>query len=216
MENLLLRTETPSDFGIVDNLTREAFWNRFVPGCVEHYLIHLMRNSESFIRELDFVAELDGKIVGNIVYTRAQIVRDNGDSKEVISFGPVSVLPEFQGKGIGSRLIEHTRDLAKRMGYRGILIYGDPEYYRRFGFVQAEEYGIGTADNMYAVPLQALELFTGGLSNCSGRFFEDSIFEVDEKAAEEFDKNFPHKEKLSGLPTQERFLQLISMRKPRE
>jgi predicted N-acetyltransferase YhbS len=215
MKNLKLRNEAHSDNWIVENLTREAFWNHYVPGCGEHYLLHVIRDSDAFISELDVVAEVDGRIVGNIVYTKARILGDNGEWYEAITFGPVSVLPEFQGKGIGGRLIEHSKELAREMGYRGILIYGDPDFYSKFGFVQAEEYGIGTSDNMYAVALQALELYPGALSECRGRFYEDSIFEIDLKAAEEFDKSFPYRERKSGLPSQERFQRLVGMRKPR-
>lgn len=213
--SVTLRQETPADHRAAENLTREAFWNLFVPGCVEHYLLHIMRDSGAFIGELDTVAEMDGQIVGNIVYTEAKILGDDGEWFPVISFGPIAVLPEFQGKGIGGKLIKHTIGRAKEMGYRAILIYGDPDYYGRFGFVQAEQFGVGTPDNMYAAPLQALELYPGALAGCQGRFYEDTIFDVDPQAADEFDKSFPDKERTSGLPTQARFQQLVGMRKPR-
>lgn len=215
MKNIKLRNETPLDYRSVEVLTREAFWNQHVPGCDEHYLLHKMRNSGSFIRELDFVAEIDRKLVGNIVYTKSRIIGDNGECYDVITFGPISVLPEYQGKGIGGMLIEHTKELAKKLGYRAVLIYGDPGYYNKFGFVEAENYDIRTSDNMYAVPLQALELYKGALLGCGGCFLEDSVFEIDETAAKEFDKGFPYKDRQSGLPTQERFIQLVNMRKPR-
>ncbi|WP_084493005.1 GNAT family N-acetyltransferase [Lacrimispora indolis] len=214
-ENIRLRQENASDYRIVEELTREAFWNHHVPGCNEHYLVHIMRESQSFIKELDIVAAENEKIVGNIMYTKATILCDNGDNYPVISFGPISVLPEFQGQGIGRLLIEHTKQLAKELGCKAILIYGDPSYYSKFGFVGAETYKIGTPDHMYAAPLLALELIEGSLSNCSGRFFEDPIFEIDEEAAKEFDKGFPYKELQNSLPSQERFLQLVKMRTPR-
>jgi predicted N-acetyltransferase YhbS len=216
MENIKLRNETPLDYRSVEELTREAFWNQHVPGCSEHYLLHMMRNSDLFIRELDFVAEIDGKIVANIVYTKSKIIGDNGKHYDAITFGPISVLPEYQGRGIGGMLIKHTEENAKEFGYRAVLIYGDPRYYSKFGFVEAENYDIRTSDNMYAVPLQVLELYQGALSDCGGCFFEDPVFEIDETAAKEFDKDFPEKEKQSGLPTQERFIQLVNMRKPKE
>lgn len=216
IENLQLRLEKPKDYKDVENLTREAFWNVHVPGCDEHYLIHIMRNSDSFIKELDIVAEIDGRIVGNIVYTKAKILGDDGHSYNVICFGPISVLPEFQGMGIGGMLIKHTKNLAKRLGYSAILIYGDPEYYSRYGFVAAETYRIGTPDNMYAVPLQACELHSGALQNCQGRFYEDKVFEIDEVEAIEFDKCFPKKEKQTTLSSQERFRELVGMRETRK
>lgn len=216
MKNVKLRNETPVDYRSVEELTREAFWNHHVPGCVEHYLLHVMRNSDAFIRELDFVAEIDGKVVANIVYTKSKILGDNCQSCDVITFGPLSVLPEYRGNGLGGMLIEHTKKLAKKLGCRAVLIYGDPLYYNKFGFVEAENYDIRTFDNMYAVPLQALELYQGALSDCGGCFFEDSVFDIDETAAEEFDKNFPDKDKEIGLPTQERFIHLVNMRKQRK
>lgn len=214
-KDVVLRNEAESDYRAVEKLTREAFWNQYVPGCSEHYLLHIMRNSNSFIPELDIVAEVNGEIVGNIVYTKAKIVDDNGIYHNVISFGPFAVLPTFQGKGIGSILIEHTSLKAKELGYKAILIYGDPDYYSRFGFKPAENYEIGTADNMYVAPLQALELYQGALSNISGRFIEDQVYHIDEFKAEEFDKKFSPKEKSRDLPSQIRFRQLIEMRKPR-
>ena len=216
VENIKLRLEKLADYKKVENLTREAFWNVHVPGCNEHYLMHIMRNADAFINELDIVAELEGRIVGNIVYTKAKILGDDGNLYNVICFGPISVLPEFQGRGIGGMLIKHTKNLAKQLGYRAILIYGDPEYYSRYGFVAAKTYGIGTSDNMYAVPLQACELHSGALQNCQGRFYEDKVFEIDEAEAIEFDKCFPKKEKQSTLPSQERFRELVGMRETRK
>ena len=212
---IILRKEQPEDYRIVEALTKEAFWNQHIPGCDEHYLLHIIRNAPCFIRELDYVAEIDGKIVGNIVYTKASILDDNDKHHEVISFGPVSVLPEFQGMGIGSKLIEYTKVIAKALGYKAILIYGDPEYYRRFGFVPAETFKIATADNMYALPLQALELVPGALSNIQGRFFEDAVYHVDSAESKEFDQAFAQKELRDGLPSQNRFRYLISMSRPR-
>jgi predicted N-acetyltransferase YhbS len=216
INNFKLRNETALDYRSVEELTREAFWNHHVPGCIEHYLLHIMRNCGAFIRKLDFVAEIDGKVVANIVYTKSKIIGDGGEHCEVITFGPLSVLPDYQGKGIGGMLIKQTKEIAIELGYKAILIYGDPEYYRKFSFVEAEKYNIRTSNNMYAVPLQALELSPGALLDCAGCFFEDSVFEIDEKAAEEFDSTFPKKDKQNGLPSQERFIQLVNLRKPRQ
>ncbi|MGH4137436.1 GNAT family N-acetyltransferase [Clostridium sp.] len=106
---------------------------------------------------MDIVSEVNVKIVGNIVYTKA--IDDNCSYHNVISFGLIFVLPAFQGKGIGGILIENTNTMAKELGYTVILIYGDPDYFSQFGFTAAQTYKIGTSDNMYAVPLQALELY---------------------------------------------------------
>ena len=214
-QNVKLRNEVVSDYRTVEELTREAFWNHYVPGCDEHYLMHIIRDSEAFIKELDIVAEVDGKIVGNIVYTKATIAADDGTSHEVLSFGPLSVLPEYQGQGIGGMLIEHTKAIAKELGYKAILIYGDPAYYSKFGFAAAETFRIGTSDNMYAAALQALELLPEALSGASGCFHEDGVYATDETAAKDFDRGFPSKELEDGLPMQKRFAEMIRMRVPR-
>ena len=215
MNGLILRRETPLDYKIVENVTREAFWNHYGPGCEEHYLMHIMRDADAFISELDFVAEIEGEIVGNIVYTKSKIVDDHDVPHEMLSFGPVSVLPAYQGKGVGGALIEHTKWLAKEMGYKAILIYGDPEYYKKFGFVQAEQYDIRTPDNYYAVPLQVCVLHPGSLSNITGRFFEDEAFHFEATDVKAFDKAFSEKTPEEGLPSQIRFSELIQMRRPK-
>lgn len=237
--DISLRLEQEIDYRTVEELTREAFWNHYSPACNEHYLVHIMRNSEAFVKELAFIAVHNNQIVGNIMYTKAYVLRDNesnenhhdashNDSKSgnskgdgnkkhpVLCFGPLSVLPKFQGKGIGSRLIEHTKLIAKELGYGAILIMGDPEFYKKIGFVPSENFSIGTSMNTYADALLACELIPHALKNCAGRFFEDKIFEIDETLAEEFDKSFSSKEKISGLPTQARFAELVSMGKPRD
>lgn len=212
--DIKLRPEQPSDYFETENVTREAFWNHYSPGCCEHYLLHIMRDSPAFVPELDIVAECDGKIVGNAVYMKGIIRTNEGTECEVLSLGPISVLPEYQSKGIGGMLIEHTRNIAREMGYRAILLCGDPEYYSRQGFVSAESLGIRTADNMYAAALQVCELYENALTNMKGRYFEDAIYEVNETEAEEYDKLFPHKEPVDGIQMQKRFEQLVAMRRP--
>ncbi|WP_333649241.1 GNAT family N-acetyltransferase [Lacrimispora sp.] len=213
--DILIREEQEKDYRDVEEVTREAFWNYHSPGCNEHYLVHVMRKSPEFVKELAYVAVDGDKIVGNIMYTETYILGDDNKKYPVLCFGPVSVLPQYQGRGIGSKLIEHTKIAAKDLGYKAILILGDPEFYKRVGFVSAETYLIGTSWDTYAEPLLACELDAGALAECKGRFFEGEIYEIDKEKAEEFDKKFTPKEKVSGLPSQERFLELVSMNKPR-
>ena len=215
MEDITIRLEQPEDYRTVEHLTREAFWNHHVPGCDEHYLAHVLRESSCFVPELDFVAEHSGKIVGNIMYTRAKILCDSGETCPVLSFGPLSVLPEWQGKGVGSALVRHTLSRASELGHTAVLIYGDPAYYLRLGFLPAESFGIGTADDYYMDALQALELVAGALREKQGRFQEDHAYGVDADASAAFDKSFPTKEKREGLPSQLKFLEHVSRRKPR-
>lgn len=208
-----LRTARPADYAETENVTREAFWNHYAPGCNEHYLLHIMRGSSSFIPELDVVAVLNGGIAGSSVCAKSIIRTDNGRECAVVTLGPISVLPECQRRGIGRRMLEYARARAREMGFRAILLYGDPDYYSRHGFMPAELWGIRTADDMYAAALQVCELQEGALSGMEGRYLEAAIYNIDEKRTAEFDRHFPVKEKVAGTPSQQRFEELVAMRR---
>jgi len=216
MDDIILRRELKSDYRAVEAVVRDAFWNHHTPGCNEHYLIHILRDDNSFVRELDYVAEIEGKIIGSIVYAKAKVIDDSGVDHDVLTFGPISVLPEYQRKGVGRKLIAYTIERAKELGYCAILIYGDPDIYSKLGFVNAEYFGIATDDNMYATALQAMELCPGSLENICGRFYEGPIYNIDTTAANEFDKDFERKTLIDELPTQKRFRDLLMMRRPRD
>ena len=209
--DLVIRNEKMNEYRTVEELTREAFWNLYVPGCNEHFVLHNLRSSTDFIPGLDFVAQRESRIVGHIIYTRGIIKDKQGAEKEVISFGPVSVLPAFQKQGVGSALIFHTINIAKDIGYPAIFIYGDPRYYCRFGFRCAEKYDIKTADGKFAIALLALELKQNALTNMAGRFIESTAYEVDEKKFEEYDSTFPYKVK-TETDSQREFRILVSLR----
>ncbi len=207
------RPTQAADFQATEWLMREAFWNYYSPGCSEHYLLHLMRKCPDFVQELDYAAYDGQRIVGNVVYMKSHIITDQGETHSVLSLGPIAVLPEYQGKGIGQKLIAHTRDMAREMGFRAILLCGDPEYYTRAGFVPAERFGIRTSENTYFIALHACELYEGALAESKGRYFEHPIYNVDETATAEFDKAFPPKPILQDTPTQRRFQEIIAMQR---
>lgn len=209
----LLRLESPEDYSYVEWLTREAFWNVHVPGCDEHYLAHVLRDSPDYIAELGFVALVDDKIVGNIMYARAQIIASTGKAHQVITFGPVSVLPPYQSKGIGKALIMHTMALASAMGHKIVVIYGDPAYYCRCGFEAGEKYGIRSSEGLFSPALQVLELVPGALAGISGNFFEGEAYHPNPEAAEAFEQTFEPKEK-QETPSQLRFRELLSQSHP--
>jgi len=198
-----LRLEEENDYFIVENITREAFWNHYVPGCDEHLLIHNLRRTDEFIKELDFVAVNNNKIIGNIVYVKAKVI-NNDMEYPVLTFGPISVLPEYQNNGIGGKLINHTVKLSKEIGNKGIIIYGDPEYYKRFGFKESKQYKITNKDKKYPAALLVLELYPCALNGIEGVFDEGKAYEIDSGQMEEFDKKFPIKEKRYSK-TQDRF-----------
>ncbi len=208
---LTLRPETPADYLEVENLTREAFWNVSAPGCVEHYLLHRLRCSSDFLPELDIVAERDGRIVGNVVCVSSHIDGDDGKRHKVLTLGPISVLPSCQRSGIGRRMIGHIFDAAGRMGYRAILLCGDPLLYVRYGFEPAGKYGIRTSEGKIFPALQVYVLNNADITEYSGLYFESPDYDIDMTKVEEFDLGFPAKEKLADTPSQLRFKELLSM-----
>ncbi len=206
--------ERPEDFSSVEKLTRDAFWNQYAPGCIEHYLTHILRDCSAFIPELDLIAEADGVPAGSLIAVKGVIVCDSGKRREVVTLGPLAVAPAFQRQGIGGMLLAAVKQEAQAHGYDALFLCGDPAYYCRHGFVPAEDFGIRTAENNYAAALQVCELRAGALHDAAGCYSEDSSYQVDEAAAEAFDRQFPPLEKRSGTPSQERFLELVSMQRP--
>ena len=204
---ITLRLEEEKDYRVVEELTREAFWNVYFPGCNEHLLIHNLRDAKEFIKTLDFVAFHNDKIVGNIVYAEAKI-KNSDKEHAVLTFGPLSVLPEYQNRGIGGKLINHTVKIAQEMGQKAIIIYGDPEYYKRFGFKASKEYRITNKDKKYPAALLVLELYPHALKGIEGIFNEGKAYEINEAELKEFDTGFSAKEK-TVTKKQERFLELV-------
>ena len=192
--SIIIRPEREDEHYAVELLTREAFWGFFRPDCDEHYIVHRLRRSAAFIPELDFVAECEGKLIGNIMYSKAKVVDDADFEHEVITFGPLSVMPEYQNKGVGSALLRHSILAARDMGFGAIVFYGHPDYYPRFGFQNAEVFGITDPKGRNFDALMAMELYDGALHGISGRFFEDDAFDCDKTETEKYNKNFPHKE----------------------
>ena len=189
-----IRREAPPDHRVVEDLTREAFWGTEGPRCNEHLLVHRLRNAESFVPELDLVAELDGVVVGHVVYTRAQVVGADA-SWDVLTFGPLSVLPSYQGTGVGGALMRHSLAEAARLGHRAVVVYGHPDYYPRFGFRRCADVGITAPGGATFDALMALALVDGGLDGVRGEFREDPVFhDLDPDDVASFDATFPEKE----------------------
>lgn len=191
--NILIRREKEEDYFTVENVIREAFWNVYKPECDEHLMVHQLRQSRDFIPELDLIAECDGKIVGNIICSRCLVVNDENDTEnrqDVIAIGPIGVLPEYQKRGIGGLLIQAVKEKAIQMELSGIILYGNPLYYHRFGFVNAEKHKLRTPQNTNFEDFMVFELSLGGLQNISGRCYESEAFEINMEALIEFEKKF--------------------------
>ncbi len=190
-----IREERPEDFFAAELVTKRAFWNLHRPGCDEHLLVHKLRKDESYLSELSRVAEKDGRIIGAIYYAKAKLVKESGEEKTIISFGPLCVDPDFQRMGVGGRLLDETLALAKTKGFSGVVIYGEPEYYPRHGFLTCDSFGVTTPDGKNFPAFMGIELVKGGLP--SGRFFEPAVyFDLPSEELDEFDKAFPYMEKL--------------------
>jgi len=191
----IIQPTSGNDYSATETMTREAFWNLYRPGSVEHLILHNLRNSTNYIHDLDLVALVDNEVVGHIISTKAKVVDVHNTEYEILCVGPLSVLPTFQKKGIGSALMNHSILVAKKLGFTGMILFGNPDYYHRFGFRNAQEYGITTKEGQNFEPFMALELQTNGLMYTTGMFIEDSAFEVQPEDIEAFDKNFPYMEK---------------------
>ncbi len=190
-----IRNEKPSDFRAVEELTRKAFWNVYAPGCTEHYLAHVLREHEDFVPELDFVVEEDGQVVANIMFSKAKLTDPEGNVKPILSFGPLGVLPEYQRRGYGKKLMQHGFEKAMELGYDTVVIFGNPENYITSGFRSCKHYGVTLDDGSFPTSLLVKELRKGAIPKGSWRFSESEAFEVDPEAAEAFDKDFAPMEK---------------------
>jgi predicted N-acetyltransferase YhbS len=191
-----IRTEQASDYGAVETITRTAFWNLYVPGCNEHFIIHTLRRHPDCISQLCVVIEVDSTIVGSIFYSHSTVVDYDGTTYPTITFGPVSIAPEWQRKGLGRMLITHSIQQAKAMGYGAIIIGGYPHHYRPYGFVGAKKYHIALADGNYYTGIMALPLIDGYLDNVTqGMVYFSDALSPDERDFADFDAQFPMKEK---------------------
>ena len=144
-----IRLEKPEDYREVENLTREAFWNVYRPGCLEHYVLNQYRKNTDFIPELDYVMELDGHIMGHVMFSRAELVLDNGEHVPSWTFGPISIHPDYKRMGYGLRLLNYALERARAMGVGFLCMEGNIEFYRHAGFELASKYGIHYHDEPY-------------------------------------------------------------------
>ena len=207
MNGITIRLEKESDHRAVEELTRDAFWNVYKPGADEHYYVHQMRRHPDFIPELAFVAELDGRIIGNIMYTKARLEDENGTRREILSFGPLCVAPEYQRRKVGKLLIERSFDAARAMGYDVNINFGNPGNYVSRGFVSCKKKNVCFgADGNFPTALLVCELRPGALDGRRWMYIPSTAADCceDTAAVEEFDALFPPREK-KWMPSQEEF-----------
>lgn len=209
-----IRQERPEEYRAVETLVREAFWDQYGPGCMEHYLLHLLRSHLDFVPQLDLAAVRDGKPVGQCACVKGLLLGDDGTRRQVLTLGPIAVHPDFQKQGIGGMLLARAAEIAKELGYPAIFLTGDPAYYSRQGYLPARQFGIRNGENCYGAALQVLPLKEDAL--VPGRYQESQAYQVEESEIEPFDRQFPAREKHSGTPSQLRFLELAAQVVPAE
>ena len=203
-ENLIIRNETKEDYRKVENLTREAFWNIYRPGCSEHYVLHCYRDDPAFVPELDFVMELNGELIGQVIYVRSEIDCDDGRKLPIMTFGPISIAPRYKRQGYGKRLLDYSLEKAGEAGAGAIAITGNILFYGKSGFVPAKTKGVRYADDPEAEYFLIKELIPGFLDGISGTYKDPDGYFVGEKNPEGFERfeaSFPKKEK-KKLPGQ--------------
>ena len=208
MSNLIIRPEQPKDYPFTEHMVQRAFWNIHGPGCNEHLLVRLIRKHPDFLPQFSRVAELDGKIVGAIYYTRAKLVNE-GQTLDIVTFGPLAVEPTLQNGGVGRKLLEETLSMVRQAGYAGVCIYGEPEYYPKRGFRSCREFGVTSPDGSQFDALMVYPL--NEPSRLRGKLYESPVFEAcgDEALLAAMDAEFP---KYPKIKIQEGFLQIFGCR----
>ena len=202
--DVTIRLEKKEEYREVENLIRESFWNVYRPGCLEHYVIHVLRNDPAFVKELDFVMELDGELIGQNMFMRTRIDADDGRTVEVLTMGPIGIAPERKRQGYGKKLLDYSLEKAKALGFGAVLFEGNIGFYGKSGFDYARNFGIryhdleeGEDDSFFL----CRELIPGYLKDVTGVYQTPQGYYVDPADAEAFDAGFPPKEKLK-LPGQ--------------
>lgn len=203
-KTITIRNEMETDYKRVEEITRQAFWNLYVPGGTEHYLVHVMRTHEDFLPELDLVIEVDQLVIGNIMYTKTKLIDESGEEKDILTFGPVCILPEYQQKGYGKKLMEYSFQQAVKLGYEAIVIFGNPGNYVSRGFKSCKKYNVCLENGTYPMAMMVKELQPSVLDGRKWVYRQSPVFEIDEQEAERFDAGLEKLEK-KFQPSQEEF-----------
>lgn len=204
MKEYTISLEKPQQQREVENLVREAFWNVYRPGCLEHYVMHCLRDDKDFIPELNFVMEADGCLIGQAMCMRAVINSDDGTEVPIMTLGPIGIHPDFKRQGYGKALLDFTLEKATEMGFGAICFEGNIDFYGKSGVKFASDYGIryhGLPEGEDASFFLCKELKPGYLDGITGEYATPKGYFIDENECELFDSQFPKKEKLK-LPGQ--------------
>ena len=201
---IIIRKEQPEDYLRVETITRKAFWNLYVPGCYEHYLAHILRSHEDFIPELDLVIEKDGLVIGSVMYTKNRLIDENGAEKQILTFGPICIAPEYQRMGYGKELMEVSFQKAVQMGYEAVVIFGSPANYVRSGFKSCKKYNVCLEGDIWPAAMLVKELKPGALDGKKWFYYQSSAYDLDMEEAQRYDDSLEKMEK-GFQPSQEEF-----------
>jgi len=200
----IIRQEKEEDYRETENLVRESFWNVYRPGCSEHYVIHVLREDSAFVKELDFVMEKDGRLIGQNMFMKTIIKADNGRVTDVLTMGPIGITPELKRRGYGKALLDYSLEKAAEFGFGAVLFEGNIGFYGKSGFDYAGKFGIRYHDlpeDADASFFLCKELIPGYLDGITGVYQTPQGYYVDDVDVEKFDSEFPPREKLK-LPGQ--------------
>ena len=199
MKDCVIRPEREEERRAVEELVRESFWNVYRPGCSEHYVIHVLRDDPAFVKELDFVMERDGRLIGQNMFMRTVIEADGGGTVDVLTMGPICITPELKRKGYGKALLDFSLEKAAALGYGAVLFEGNIVFYGKSGFDYAGKFGIRYHDlpeGADASFFLCRELIPGYLDGVTGVYQTPQGYYVGDVAVEAFDRSFPPMEKL--------------------
>ena len=200
----IIRPERKEEERATENLIREAFWNVYRPGCSEHYVMHVLRNDPAFVKELNFVMEKDGRLIGQNMFMRTVIDADDGRTIPILTMGPIGITPELKRHGYGKKLLDYSLEKAAAMGFGAVLFEGNIGFYGKSGFDYAEKFGIRYHDlpeGADASFFLCKELVPGYLDTVTGVYQTPAGYYVADADVCNFDKSFPPKTKLR-LPGQ--------------
>lgn len=201
MKHMEIRLEKMEEQREVENLVRESFWNVYRPGCLEHYVLKRLRDDPAFVRELDLVMLLDGKLIGQNIFVRANIRADDGRDVPILTMGPICIAPPLKRRGYGKQLLDASLDKAAALGFGAVCFEGNIAFYGRSGFTFASEFGIryhGLPDGADASFFLCRELIPGYLSGVTGEYATpQGYFVCDEEpeAFQAYEATFPPKVK---------------------
>jgi len=200
----VIRLERKEEYRKVEELVRESFWNVYRPGCLEHYLLNQLRKNADFVKELDFVMEKDGELIGQNVFVKAIVKADDNRDIPIMTMGPICIAPKFQRKGYGKILLDYSIAKAASLGCGALCFEGNIDFYGKSGFTFARNFGIryhGLPENADDSFFLCKELTDGYFDGITGEYFTPQGYFISEEEIEKFDKMFPYKEKRT-LPGQ--------------